>query len=223
MTFYDNFSGLMKYNFVHTLNTKGRPDTMTIDPLLAYDIIVHTIPPQRVDSITLTPGKHTTIAVETPQGFLDLRMESRDKTVRDLKCIIRQDGHMETLNVQHFGQKEKYIIGKYDLEILTLPRIYIDDVEIKQSHTTSIEIPLPGIAVIDKKASGYGGIYLLENNQMKWMYTFRESPEQRETIVLQPGNYKAVFRAKYSKRSFFSVERDFTVESSKSVNVKLYR
>ncbi len=58
---------------------------------------------------------------------------------------------------------------------------------------------------------------------MKWMYNFRDNLEQRETIVLQPGNYKAVFRAKYSKRSFFSVEQDFTVESGKSVNVKLYR
>jgi Ca-activated chloride channel family protein len=171
----------------------------------------------------LTPGKHTTIAVETPQGDLELKMESRDKTVRDLKCIVREDGDMETLNVQHFGQTEKYIIGKYDLEILTLPRVYIEDVEIKQSHTTSISIPLPGIAVIEKKASGYGGIYLMEDNQQKWMYTFRDNPGQRETIVLQPGKYKAVFRAKYSKRSFFTVERDFTVESGKSVNVKLYR
>ena len=141
----------------------------------------------------------------------------------DLKSIVRQDGRMETLNVQYFGTTEKYITGKYDLEILTLPRIYINDVEIKQSHTTSISIPLPGIAVIEKKASGYGGIYLVENNELKWMYNFRDNTEQRETIVLQPGTYKAIFRAKYSKRSFFSVEKMFTVESGKSVNVKLYR
>lgn len=223
MTFYDSYSGLIKYNIVHTMNNKGYPDTITIDPLLAYDIIVHTIPPRRVDSVTLTPGKHTTIAVETPQGHLELKLESRDKTVRDLKCIVRQDGRMETLNVQQFGMTEKYIIGKYDLEVLTLPRIYINDVEIKQSHTTSISIPLPGIAVIEKKANGYGGIYLIENNELKWMYNFRDNPEQRENIVLQPGTYKAIFRAKYSKRSFFSVEQTFTVESGKSVNVKLYR
>jgi len=128
MTFYDNFSGLIKYNFVHAMNNKGVPDTLSIDPLLAYDIVVHTIPPQRVDSVTLTPGKHTIIALETPQGHLELKLGSRDKTVRDLKCIVRRDGRMETLNVQQFGQAEKYITGKYDLEVLTLPRIYIDDV-----------------------------------------------------------------------------------------------
>ncbi len=223
MTFYDNFSGLIKYNFVHAMNNKGVPDTLSIDPLLAYDIVVHTVPPQRVDSIALTPGKHTTIAVETPQGHLELKLESRGKTVRDLKCIVRRDGRMETLNVQLFSQTEKYITGKYDLEVLTLPRIYINDVEIKQSHTTSIEIPLPGIAVIEKKASGYGGVYLYENNELNWVYNFRDNVAQRETLVLQPGTYTAIFRSKYSKNSAFTVERTFVVESGKTVNVKLYR
>ncbi|MBN2172960.1 MAG: VWA domain-containing protein [Bacteroidales bacterium] len=222
MTFYDNFSGLIKYNFVHTMNNKGVPDTLVIDPLLAYDIVVHTIPPRSLDSVTLTPGKHSTIALSTPQGDLDLKMESRDRTVRDLKCIVRENGKMQTLNVQQFGSSEKYITGIYDLEILTLPRIYIDDVQIKQSHTTTIEIPLPGIAVIEKKASGYGGVYLLENNELKWVYNFRESEMQRETLVLQPGTYKAIYRSKYSNRAAFTVEKYFVVESGKSVNVKLY-
>jgi Ca-activated chloride channel family protein len=199
------------------------PDTLVIDPLLAYDIVVQTIPPKSLDSVTLIPGKHTIIALETPQGTLELKMNSRDKSVRDLKCIVRQNGSMKTLNVQYFGTSEKYITGLYDLEVLTLPRIYIDDVEVKQSHTTSIEIPLPGIAVINKKTSGYGGIYLEKDNKLEWVYNFRDNASQRETIVLQPGTYKVVFRSKYAKRTFSTIERTFTVESGKSVNVNLYR
>ncbi len=223
MTFYDNFSGLMKYNFVHTINNKGLPDTLSIDPLLQYDIVVHTIPPKKLEKVALTPGKHTIIALETPQGYLDLKMDARDKTVRDLKCIVRQNGKAETLNVQQFPQVEKYITGIYDLEVLSLPRIYINDVEIKQSHTTTIEIPLPGIAVIEKKTNGYGGIYLEDNNELKWVYNFRDNPEQRETIVLQPGTYRAIYRSKYSTKSAFSIEKTFKVESGISVNVKLTR
>ena len=223
MTFYDNFSGLVKYNFVHTLNNKGLPDTLSIDPLLQYDIVVHTIPSKKLGKISLTPGKHTIIALETPQGNLDLKMDSRDKTVRDLKCIVRQNGKTETLNVQQFPQVEKYITGIYDLEVLSLPRIYIEDVEIKQSHTTTIEIPLPGIAVIEKKANGYGGIYLEDNNELKWVYNFRDNTEQRETIVLQPGTYRAIYRSKFSTKSAFTIEKTFKVESGISVNVKLYR
>ena len=223
MTFYDNFSGLIKYNFIHTMNYKGLPDTLVIDPLLAYDIVVHTIPPTKIDSVSLNPGKHTVIALETPQGYLLLKLESNDRTVRDLKCIVREKGKMETLNVMRFGNTEKYLTGFYDLEVLSLPRIYINNVEISQSRTTTIEIPLPGIAVIEKKASGYGGVFLMEENEMKWIYNFRDNVAQRETLVLQPGTYKAVFRSKYSKRSFSTVEKTFIVESGKTVNVKLYR
>ncbi|MCF8369537.1 MAG: VWA domain-containing protein [Bacteroidales bacterium] len=223
LTFYDNFSGLIKYNFVHTINNKGFPDTLVIDPLLTYNIVVHTIPPKRADKIVLSPGKHTTIGIKCPQGTLDLKLEGRDRTVKDLKCIVRQDGKMQTLNIQQFGQTEKYITGKYDLEVLTLPRIYIDDVEISQSHITTIEIPLPGIAVIEKKAAGYGGIYLEKDNMLDFVYNFRENSLDRETIVLQPGNYRVIFRSKYSNRSMYSVEKRFTVETGKSVNVKLYR
>lgn len=223
MTFYDNFSGLVKYNFVQTLNNKGVPDTLVIDPLLTYDIVVHTIPPRSVESVTLSAGKHTTIAIKCPQGILDLSLEGRDRTVKDLKCIVRENGKTNTLNVQQFGSTEKYITGLYDLEVLTLPRIYIEDVEINQSTTTTISIPLPGIAVIDKKAAGYGGIYSETNNKLDFVYNFRENTLDRETIVLQPGNYRVIFRSKYSNKAAFTVEKRFTVISGKSVNVKLYQ
>lgn len=223
MTFYDNFSGLIKYNFVHTLNSKGLPDTLIIDPLQTYNVVVHTIPPKRLDNITLTPGKHTTIGIKCPQGILDLKLDGMDRTVKDLKCIVRENDEMQTLNVQQFGHTERYITGLYDLEVLTTPRIYIDDVEISQSHTTTIEIPLPGIAVIEKKAAGFGGIYLEKENKLNLVYNLRENNPERETIVLQPGNYRVIFRSKYSNRSMYSVEKRFTVETGKSVNVKLYR
>ena len=223
MTFFDDFSGLIKYNFVHTMNERGFPDTLVIDPLLTYDIVVHTIPPSHAKNVTLTPGKHSIIGIKTPQGVLDLRMENRERTVRDLKCIVRQTGKMETLNVQNFGQTEKYITGFYDLEVLTLPRIYISDVEVKQSHTTTVEIPMPGIAVIEKKAVGYGGLYLEKDNKLELIYNFRESSPERETIVIQPGKYRVIYRSKFVSRSFYTVEQRFTVESGKTVNVRLFR
>ncbi len=70
MTFYDQQSGKVKYNFIHTLNTKGNPDTLVIDPLPVYRIVVHTTPPVSKDSIVLTPGKHTTLELMLPRIFL---------------------------------------------------------------------------------------------------------------------------------------------------------
>lgn len=222
MTFYDNFSGIIKYNFIHTLNNKGLPDTLMIDPLLTYDIVVHTIPPVKADSIKLTSGKHTIIPVNAPQGYLNLKIGSYINIVKDLQCIIRKAGEVETINVQNFRQKEKYLTGIYDIEVLCLPRIYIDSVTIKQSHTTTIEIPMPGIAVIKKTTYGYGSLYLENNNKLEWIYNFRDNNPYQETLILQPGIYRVVFRSRYSDKSFFTIEKSFSVQSGKSINVKLF-
>ena len=69
-------------------------------------------------------------------------------------CIVRKAGDLNTLHIQTFNSTEKYIIGKYDLEILTLPRIYLNKVDIAQSKTTTIEIPQSGNVTITKPSEG---------------------------------------------------------------------
>jgi len=222
MTFYDHVSGQIKYNFIQTMNSKGLPDTLLIDPLVTYDVVVHTLPPARVDSIKITPGQHTIIPVNTPQGRLRLKMEGTTLSSRNLQAIVRREGSMETINVQQFGQTESYIIGDYSLEILCLPRIYIDDINIAQSSTTTVEIPVPGIAVIQKTALGYGSLYVERDNELIWVYNFRENPLQ-ESLILQPGRYRVVFRAKYSSRAAFTIEKRFRITSGKTTNVKIFQ
>jgi Ca-activated chloride channel homolog len=221
MTFYDNVSGLIKYNFIHSLNNKGLPDTLEIDPLLTYDIVVHTIPQVRKDSVRITPGKHNIIGIDVPQGYLAFKTTGNN-TIKYLPCIIRKKGGNETINVQQFDQVEKYLVGSYDVEVLCLPRINIYDVDIAQSHTTTVETPMPGIAVILKSTKGYGSVYLEDKNKLTWLYNLRDTPQDQETLFLQPGRYKVVFRSKYSNKASYSVENSFTVESGQTVNVKLY-
>ena len=224
MTFYDNFSGLIKYNFIHTMNNRGLPDTLSIDPLVKYNLVVHTIPPVKKDSITLTPGKHSIIALDAPQGYMKLKLMSSSNSInnRNLQCIVRKKGSFETLNVQFFNQTEKYLCGNYDLEVLCLPRLIIKDVEIKQSNTTTVEIPMPGIAVINTVVNGYGSLYVLEDNKMKWLYNFNESTTI-ESLILQPGNYRVVFRGRMSTKSISSIDKDFKIESGITTTVNIYR
>ena len=221
MTFFDNVSGRIMYNFIHSLNTKGLPDTLEIDPLLTYDIVVHTIPPVRKDSIKIISGIHNTIGIDVPQGFLSFKAGG-SSTIRNLPCIIRKSGSNETINIQDFEQTEKYLIGSYDVEILCLPRIQVSDVFIDQSHTTTVDIPLPGIAVIRKSTNGYGSLYIEEKNRLTWIYNLKDNPQQQETLYLQPGKYRVVFRSKYSNRTSYTVEKSFDVEPGQTVNVKLY-
>ena len=38
---------------------------------------------------------------------------------------MRKEGETATLNVQDLNSTERYRVGTYDLEVLTLPRLYI--------------------------------------------------------------------------------------------------
>ena len=221
MTLYDNFSKTIKYDFVHTFNNEGLPDTLMLDPLLAYDLVVHTIPPVSHDSIVITPGKHTTIAANTPQGTLELKVGGKVPPNLTFQCIVRQSGKMETLNVQSFTQKTKYLTGTYDLEVLSLPRLKINDVEIKQSYNTTVEIPTPGTAIIQIAMRGYGDLYTEENNKLTWIYKLNEEGQQ-EMLYLLPGKYRIIFRSKYATHSFYTIDKPFKIESGITTRVNFY-
>jgi Ca-activated chloride channel family protein len=222
MSLYDNFSGKIKYNFIHTMNHRGLPDTLILDPLLIYNLQVHTIPPVFKDSIRLNPGKHTTIAVDAPQGDLLLKMDASHRQSRDTRAIVRQSGKYQTLNVHPVNRKEKYLTGHYDLEVLTLPRMYVEDVEIKQSHTTTVEIPGPGIAVIQKSTQGFGSVYVEKENRLEWVYNLSEDQTQ-ESLLLQPGRYVVVFRARFARNAINTLEKSFEIFTGRTTQVEIYR
>jgi Ca-activated chloride channel family protein len=219
MTFYDEYSGAIRYNFIHTLNSRGEPDTLIVDPLSTYKIVVHTIPQVVKDSVTLTPGKHTIVGIDAPQGYLSLFMKGLVE-YKKLEAIVRKHYEMQTLNSQSFNSTEKYLIGKYDLEVLTLPRTYVENVDISQSKTTTVEIPQPGIASFTYNGPGYGSIYREDNGKLQWIYNLDES-SNREIVVMQPGRYKVIFRPKASKESIYTIAKSFEVISGNSVVVQV--
>ncbi|MFN8164818.1 MAG: VWA domain-containing protein [Bacteroidia bacterium] len=219
MTFYDRFSGEDKYNFIHTLNSKGNPDTLVIDPLPVYKIVVHTIPEVSKDSIILVPGKHTTIGIDAPQGDLMLKFDGPAE-YKKVSAIIRQRKQMNTLNVQDIGNTERYLVGTYDLEILTVPRILLENVDVSQSKTTTVSIPRPGIVTLIANNGGYGSIYVYDGKNMKWILNLNDD-QPKQTFILQPGKYKAVFRPKNSRESIYTIEREFSVVSGESSIVLL--
>ena len=221
MTFYDVVSGNVVYNLVHTFNNKGLPDTLMLDPLLKYDVTVHTIPPLHLDSIDINPGKHTIIPFDAGQGSLSLNVGGNWRTLKNLQAIVRRHGDMETLNVQNFGTTRKYLNGVYDLEVLGLPRIKIDSVVIRQSHTTTIEIPMPGIAVIKRNVDGVGSLYVERNGELELIYNLAEDKDRVENLVLQPGNYRVVFRSKWVDKAVYTIEEKFVVKPGKTIEIKM--
>ncbi|MDG1158285.1 MAG: VWA domain-containing protein [Flavobacteriales bacterium] len=219
-TLYDSNTGELKYHFVHTMNSKGLPDTLNIDPLLPYDLIVDTWPPLSKKGIQLLPGQHNVIDLDAGQGVLELKMSGFKGAYDDLKCIIQKSGSCEKVHVQDFHTMEKYLIGTYDLEILSVPSIFMKDVKIQQSEQTTIEIPAPGSVLIQTGGSGYGGIYLLDGNKRTCLIRFDEGNPSGK-YVLQPGNYVVVFRSFSARQTAYTLEKEFTINSGSSTNIRL--
>ena len=220
MTFYDLVSGKVKQNIVHTINNKGNPDTIMLDPLETYKLKVHTIPPVYVDTIRITAGKHTIIGVDAPQGYLEF-LTSGNIQYRDLRAIIRKSGKMETLNYHPVNENIKYLVGKYDIEIPTLPKILLYDVEVKQSHTTTVQIPRPGIVTFISITPGYGSLYQLKDKDMEWITNLSET-KTNQSLIMLPGHYTVIFRSKNSKSSESTIRKNFDIASGSSVAVELY-
>lgn len=220
MTFYELGKYKTRYNYVHTMNAYGVPDTLLIDPMFNYRIVVNTIPPVVKDSIKLIPGIHNTIGIKTPQGQLSIQFEE-NSDYKNLQVLVRKSGEQEILHVQQVGELEKYLVGCYDLEVLCLPRLKIPNVEVKQSHTAAVTVPKPGLANFIQNGNGYGSIYLEKETGLTWISDFNDTKMQ-QTFLLLPGNYRVVFRSKTARQSVYTFEKSFQIDSGKSMHMNLY-
>jgi Ca-activated chloride channel homolog len=221
MSFYDQNSGFLLYNYVHTINSAGNPDTVKIDPSHHYKLVVHTIPKIEKDSIILYPGKHNIIAVDAPQGKLSFKMGAYKGIQYQANCVVKLPGSTQILNVQEVNSTEKYLVGNYDIEVLTLPRYKINNVAITQGATKTIEIPRTGSLQLVSKTPGFGSIFVEENNKLTWIYDLNEN-NPAEFLQLLPGNYKILFRPKNKKETIYTIERPFKIISDGSVTINLF-
>lgn len=220
ITFYDRVSGKVKDQIIHTLNTKGVPDTIYLDPLVNYDMTVHSIPERHKKDISISAGAHNVIGLDLASGNLRLSNPQRGGG-GDLQALIYEDGAERPVHVQNFNSSQRYLAGKYDLEILSLPRIFLEDVEVEAGQTTQIAIAPPGVVNFQSSAPGYGSVLKFnEDNQLEWVCDL-DPKRARQSINLQPGTYRVVFRVKSSQLSLYSVEEEFTVNSGTTTIVKL--
>lgn len=222
MTFYDEKSGMPIYNYVHSINKFGNPDTVLLDEFRTYKLVAHTIPPVEKSGITLSAGIHNIIALDAPQGLLELKRETGIYNFNEkVKCIIRKKGEMNTLHVQPMNTMEKYIVGQYDLEVLTLPRTYLYDVSIQQTLLKTIYVEDAGMLKVKCKEAGDGCIMQEVKGVLKWVCNIDSKTDQ--TFYLQPGDYRITYRSKTLKQSIYTIEKKFTVISNQIVNVDLFK
>ena len=219
MFLYEAGTPNLKYTFVHTLNRKGLPDTLVLDPSLKYDLRVATVPEVLKNNIPIVPHTHNIIQVPAGQGQLKITsVKSPEGTI--LPTRVLQNGASQTLNVQQLSVIQKYLVGTYQLEILTLPRTY-REVQIEQSKLTSMDIPAAGQFVYQAPKGIVAQLFYERNpGQWEWVCDLNYN-ESKGNIKLQPGTFKVVYREKDQRSTTYTREKKFTITSLKITNLTL--
>jgi Ca-activated chloride channel family protein len=191
VTLYDAHTSEVVDHYVHALRSGGMPDTLSLDPDVTYDLTVHTVPPVRVTNIELIPGKHNIIAAQAPQGFLVLKTTGT-YDASSTQCVVRLSGEAEILDVQNLNTRRRYLVGNYDLEVLTLPRLHFNSVRIANGKESEILIPEPGILQFKTVAPGLLSVFMtLDRKPVK---IFETELSESQYLRIQPGDYEIVFR-----------------------------
>ena len=208
----------LEYGFVHTLNHKGNPDTLSLDPIITYRIEAHTIPTLNKENVSIVAGQHNIIAMDAGQGDMEIKVAGT--LAKDVSVIVRKKGQSETAHIMYTNKKERLLTDFYDLEVLTLPRTYISNVEVTQNRTTTITVAEPGVLNLSLASAGYGSIALKNGSALEWVTNIGSSNQQQQ-FQLQPGTYKLTYRSKNSKQVIYTMEREFKISSGSSTNLKL--
>lgn len=218
ITFVNNMTGGAAYDFIHYLDKNGQPDSVQIDPVLSYDMVINTLPPVIKRNVSIENGKHNVISVPVPQGSLLVKPEGRGNS---FSLLVREKGKSQLLNQQRSGESVRYVVGVYEVETLTLPR-RIFEVSMEPEKIKTISLPQPGLVNLNTISSGYGSLFeILDTGESKFVCNLSEGTSLHSYNLL-PGSYKVAFRVKKAGGSKYTAIRTFQVESGKTLNLSMF-
>jgi len=207
------------HTFVHTMNKNRLPDTLIIDDKTLYDIEVFSTPVVSAQNIKIIPNQHNIIEVDAPRGSLQLKLINPLRSYAIPTRIYRVNDP-KTLNVQQLEEVDMYIVGSYEIEIMTLPRIY-RTVDIKQSYTQTVHIPTPGQFTYRTGNRIVGQIFVLNRDgSMEWVTNLSDSALSG-SYNLQPGEYVVVYRSLQSMNTLHTNKKKFIIVSNKTTTLNL--
>ena len=218
VTLYDQKTGQVRYHLEHTLNDRNIPDTLSIDPIFTYRVVAHTVPPSIRENVTVKPGIHNVIGLDAGMGTLLLKMGIGPPDAQQIACIVRRKGEMNTLLAQEIGTQQRYRVGTYDLEVLTLPRLTIPDVKVDQGRTTEIVVPRTGVLNVQPSVPGPGAIFHKNGDALEWVADLDPSAIRNQFRLL-PGSYQVIYRSSSAHRTELSLIKDVTIESGRSATI----
>ena len=220
VSFLNTYTGIGQNEFVNYLDKGNNPDSVQVDPLVKYDLVVSTLPPIIKKNVDIEQGKHTIVTIPVLQGTLNLQQDGG--VDRSLQSIVREKGKNEVLHVHGVNQSVKYLTGQYEVETLTLPRRTYP-VEVKTDRTFTLVVPSNGVANFNTISTGFGALYEVKaDGTQEWVCSL-DNMKPNFSLNLLPGQYKIVFRVKNSPGSKFTAFKVFSVKSGRTHQVDVFK
>lgn len=219
VSFENNTTRRVMYDYVHFLNANGKADMLKVDPVVTYNIRVNTIPAIYKKDVSIQGGKLNVIKIDAPQGFLEIDLPSY-KEYKSLNALIRKNG--KTIHAYTLGKLPlKLLEGEYELELLTVPR-KVKKIKIEAGKTNKVSFPAPGLLNVLENKIGFGSLYeLSRSGKETWVYNFPQT-YSNINLPMQPGKYKVVFRSKNALGANYTSVKYFNIKSGVSSSVSLF-
>ena len=220
-TFKDTRTGEANPQWIHTMLSNNTADTMYVDPLPTYDFIVHSLPPRRLDSVTLKPGVHNVITIPNMgQGHVTPRFANGAATqYGTIDVSWTPAGGCTPFFSGPIDREVRLCKGTYDVTFPTHPPTVVQNVIVKEGEHGVVELPAPGVLKLSRETDGF--IVILD--ALSSQVVVQLAPEQfTSTLTLQPGNYVLLYRTKQARSTLQSVQTTFTIQSGKSTNLHLH-
>ncbi|MDA0303648.1 MAG: VWA domain-containing protein [Bacteroidetes bacterium] len=220
VTLRDQHTGQVMQQFMHTLNQNLVPDTMHIDPVPTYDVTVHTLPPLLRDSVRFNARSHNHLRFQgVEQGTLRAEFARSERNeYGDFHVLVSDSESGLPVHSFEINKPVKFLSGTYDVHFPTAPPTWVRNVAVRKGQIAPVIIPQPGYLQLDAATAGYGTI-LTEDGLVVYKFDIG-NPSAR--LLLQPGNYTLLFRARSANSSEYSVTKQFSIVSRKTHHLSIH-
>ena len=223
IVFYDRQNRKPVYTTIYTGGRQPACDTLTVDPLVDYDVEVYTRPSTVFRNRSFRPGRVYTLASLVEEGRLCVRREDKHVVwiVPDYPVLVRQNGKPDLVSTQMLGDSVKYLVGTYDVEILSTPPIVLNGVEIRKDAVTELAIPAPGMLMIERmRARHRVSIFEMRDGRMQLVRDF--TPDVAgHNMVLMPGEYTLLVRPSAKDKNRDTRKLDVRIVAGKQTQIKI--
>ncbi len=210
ITLINQSTGLPQYEFIHYRDKRHKPDTFEIDPVPNYQFVINTIPQIKIKNPKIKAGEINVLRYKVREGQFVPTLKKINLYDNKLTYTIRNTNN-QFIYSGLVNSPVQLLEGTYKVEIHTTPLAIKNNLKITENTENNLAIPDPGIVDIRFLSKGLGVIYKNSKNKSQWVMDL-DSEKQLQSVILQPGSYRLVYRAINSPGKY-TIIKPFDIKS----------